>query len=1654
MKTKLKKLISVIMTAVMAVSVFGADLISGRSVALAATATVTNTGGVSYGPSFGDSFMINGKRAYCVMHNKLSLPSGTAVTSSSCTNANILRLLYYGPTGPKRWSGFNSLTEGQGIVAISKALSYVYCGTSLGVGSAFYNYAMSQPAPFTGSPTISISPSSTGSSVVGTMLQSGMFTYSAASGNKGYCTIPSGYEGHNKTQNVGSPAGATMVLNPGDVFFFKKTNTTAATQTFTIKGTGSFSANYWTPSNSSYQTLVLANGVGTADSKAVTVKFEADGKVRFHKTFESDDEDTMKFFKEFMGYKATFTVYSDSAMTKTVKSATTGTDYYTPYLSLSAGTYYYKETAVTGAMIKNSRSGSFTVKANESKTIDESATKNDGMSGRIEAVKVKKEDGKVVSASDLGGATFNVYYNHDKYPSITIKQSNDGQKNTVTVNDTKFMKSGTISSMTDPAPTLLIGTLTSDSDGKLKVTSANTFVRTISGTSYSWTAAGFNTYSLGATTGGGNLPAGYYTIVETKAPTSGNYTTSISQYKMDFSEDALASSANNSSYVIDAASGTFKWTPSLVESDKARITLTKTPTMKDNDLYSVAGAEYTIYVIDGLMTSFLDPESSSYVTVYAELLGNAYEYSNGKVLKAKTRQEMYDQLERMLQVTSSGKSDGNILYYDKGGSGRLQMRYITGGGVDTNTTPPFYCSKVAKFRVNEDGIGIVSEIIDESKVAGGLNTDTLQLKNDGTKIYFAVETKVPDSGAYAMSEEYDYAIAKSGDAAMDFTETDNAFMDPLVIEIRKDSSSDTQAENLTGTVFEIDYYDGYYNSMESLPSEVTKKWFIETKYNAILEISRARFEKSYLASDPDFAGLSSEFEYDPTSGNVSMPLGTITVREVKSARGFNLNSGTIKDQKGVDYTANDRTFIGQVKMVDGKATLMGASNASAGTITFTNKLDETLNLDATNSPVTAEFGMTKLAYNPEKDADEPVGGINFKVTQLNSSDLSETGKSYSFTTSQDGTYYSFNDEEDSFDDDSNGCLVPGYTYKVEELMDTEIAKKYQKVDDIYMEVILNEGVISIAKKDDDGNVISTTTVKDAVESDKGVVYYYDLGKLFNYPNPELSTMEVDGTTGLHTTPNSDEAVILDTISWKYLDCKSDWTIKGILMKVEDDGTVSPLVVDGSYVMNHVFVSGDDSYKPTESRYERTGYAEMEFKLNANLCKGTQFVVYEYLFKGKDDSDLTVKDGTVDTSKVFQNSAGNLVSHAVYDDASQTGYIPEIGTQAQDAASETKLVYAGGNATITDTVTYKRLDPNDDNGYVLVAELVDKEDTGKIYATKTSDVIKGSKNGEVKMDLSFDASLLAGHTLVVYEYLYHMPEVSGEAAEFNRETATLIATHADSEDKNQTVYVPSVGTKVGQTTYTGGKSVKVTDTVSYTNLLKGYDYTLAAELKVLDDKGNVIATITPKDGLKNFTVSGTKDEQLASGSQKVTFTFDATGFADRQMVVYERLYIGKFATRASLDETKLVGAHEDSTDKNQTFEFDVPLNIEKKNEEGLIIGGAKMEIWTADGKTCLEAWETVEGKAHETTIRTGEYILREVEAPFGYALADDVKFTVNANCEVVVDGQVMADNLITMVDKELSMLPSTGSRGAMSLSVLGLSMMLVGALALVRKKRRQ
>ncbi len=59
-------------------------------------------------------------------------------------------------------------------------------------------------------------------------------------------------------------------------------------------------------------------------------------------------------------------------------------------------------------------------------------------------------------------------------------------------------------------------------------------------------------------------------------------------------------------------------------------------------------------------------------------------------------------------------------------------------------------------------------------------------------------------------------------------------------------------------------------------------------------------------------------------------------------------------------------------------------------------------------------------------------------------------------------------------------------------------------------------------------------------------------------------------------------------------------------------------------------------------------------------------------------------------------------------------------------------------------------------------------------------------------------------------------------------------------------------------------------------------------------------------------------------------------------------------------------------------------------------GAKLQILSSDGKTVMESWTSTNEEYKVTKkLKAGEsYILREIEAPDGYAIADDVKFTVN------------------------------------------------------------
>ena len=243
--------------------------------------------------------------------------------------------------------------------------------------------------------------------------------------------------------------------------------------------------------------------------------------------------------------------------------------------------------------------------------------------------------------------------------------------------------------------------------------------------------------------------------------------------------------------------------------------------------------------------------------------------------------------------------------------------------------------------------------------------------------------------------------------------------------------------------------------------------------------------------------------------------------------------------------------------------------------------------------------------------------------------------------------------------------------------------------------------------------------------------------------PEMHTMAIDKDTKTHVGKADEKATIIDTVSYSNLIVGNEYTIKGILM---DKETKEALKIDGKEVV-----------------------AEATF--TAEETKGEIELTYEF-----DASELAEK-----TVVVFENLYYNDVvvySHADIKDKEQSIYYPEIKTVA--TVNGGKEVTVNNNITVSDKISYKNLVVGET--YTIKGVLMDKATGNDIVAGNkevTAEVtFKAEKTeGEITLDFTFDASALGGHTVVVFEELYH--------------NDILVTAHKDINDADQTVKLNAV-----------------------------------------------------------------------------------------------------------------------------------------------------------------------------------------------------------------------------------------------------------------------
>lgn len=181
-----------------------------------AAATITYNGNVTYGASTVGNFIVNGRQAFCLEHDKASPPTGTSFHEEIYDNVSIQKVLYYGWGGPEQWNGFTS--SAHGIVATSLVLSHYYSGTSVKTAcQSFYDFLQTQPAVPDDDITLSKSSVEAYLTADKKLQRTEEITLNADSGNYITMPLPNGVTLHNVTKGITHTGSAR--INGGDRYY-------------------------------------------------------------------------------------------------------------------------------------------------------------------------------------------------------------------------------------------------------------------------------------------------------------------------------------------------------------------------------------------------------------------------------------------------------------------------------------------------------------------------------------------------------------------------------------------------------------------------------------------------------------------------------------------------------------------------------------------------------------------------------------------------------------------------------------------------------------------------------------------------------------------------------------------------------------------------------------------------------------------------------------------------------------------------------------------------------------------------------------------------------------------------------------------------------------------------------------------------------------------------------------------------------------------------------------------------------------------------------------------------------------------------------------------------------------------------------------------
>ncbi len=724
--------------------------------------------------------------------------------------------------------------------------------------------------------------------------------------------------------------------------------------------------------------------------------------------------------------------------------------------------------------------------------------------------------------------------------------------------------------------------------------------------------------------------------------------------------------------------------------------------------------------------------------------------------------------------------------------------------------------------------------------------------------YYVKETKAGKS--YALDEGIHQVNVSGGQTATvnvtDAPQNDPADMLVAKVDSETGKASPLGAGMLAGAEFTVKYYDGFY-TQENLPEKATRTWVLKTDENGRTSLARVTLDKDkYFVSGDSF--------YTSTNGNITLPIGTVTIQETKAPSGYLLSDNSIHIQQITPNTTTERvtTFV---EPSEDAPTVR--EQVKRGDIAF-NKVHGGDMTGLANVP----FKITSKTTGESHIAITDVNGIltteasacpHTQNTNGNDAALNADGTVDESKLSIDnGLWFSGSKDAQTAADDSKGAL-PYDTYTFEELRCTTNTS------------------LNLVK-------FEVTVSRDSYTIDRGTVD----------DNPiEIGTTATDGADGDHKLLASNQAEIVDSVSYKGLKKGTEYELRGTLMDAETGEALKGM--DGKEI------TATAKFTPKAS----SGKQKVKFKFDATLLGGHKAVVFESLYL----------DGKIQAT------------HEDPEDEDQTvEFLPvEIGTTATDAADGDKSIGVGKAVTVEDEVSYKNLATGRE--YTVTGTMMDAA-TGEPLKDAEGNTITASTTfepedteGKVKVTFSVDTSTLSNKKLVVFEKL----EADGN----------VIASHEDLTDEGQTVEVipPEIKTSAadgadGDKEVTADGKATIVDTVKYTGLVPGTEYELQGTL--MDAETG--ETLKGADG-KEITASAKFTPQAQDGTQDVTFTFDASELGGAKTVVFEKLFV----------DGTLIGSHEDTNDQDQTVEISPSLKTTAATIQGSKVVKPEDEVAIVD-----------------------------------------------------------------------------------------------------------